>query len=158
MAMEKSFTERGVPQWIEHTKVILSRAEKILAVRSQVPELATADTLTVQLAAILHDIGKNKDGKNHEVLGGELARNILKAAGFDTAMIDRVACIVSAHHGYDGIVAGVSDTPEWYIIRLADYAQSSYPPEADSMAAITRKSVLAEMAKFKARKTAPAGK
>ena len=155
VAMRKSFEDRGIPQWIAHTEKILANAERILAVKDQVPGLCDADVLTTRIAATLHDIGKNKDGRDHEELGAELARRILQDAGLGAAMVDRVSLIVGAHHGYRGIVKGRNDSPEWYIIRLADYAQKNYPADRQQMIAATRQAFQAEQARASARLSVP---
>lgn len=70
--------------------------------------------LTIELAALLHDIGLHeaerrhgsKAGKYQELEGAPIALDMLRARGAEEAMAQRVAHIVGHHHSYtqvDGI-------------------------------------------------------
>ncbi len=80
--------------------------------------------LTLELAAILHDIGIHEAEKKHgstagpyqELEGPPIAETILKRCGADAALIPRVLELVGSHHSYGRI-----DGPDFQILVEADF-------------------------------------
>lgn len=109
VAMQTAFGDND--RQIAHAKRVLACAERILSVTD-----AEGDLLTVQVAAILHDIGRAKAGTtDHERDGAVLTREMLAKLKIDPHFADHVARIVDAHHSAQGI-----DTPEFRVIWIAD--------------------------------------
>lgn len=80
----------------DHTRRVLHNAELLAA---RLPE---ADLRIVRLAALLHDFARPEEMASegrvcHAVLGAELVRPLLAAAGLDSATIDRVSQAVLTH-------------------------------------------------------------
>jgi len=122
--------------------------------------LATLDAtppgnLTLRLGALLHDVGKprTKDGPHfyrHEVLGEELARNILGRLRFSNDLIEDVAALVR-HHMYvadpalgDATVRrfvrriGPERLANQFALRRADVIGSGLPKRGNNDAFETR--------------------
>ena len=82
------------------------------------------DTLyLLETEALLHDIGiiparkefGQGSGKFQEKVSDPLVRDMLGKLGFDPAIIDRAAYVVSHHHTYEGI-----EGPDYQILVEAD--------------------------------------
>ncbi len=84
---------------------------------------------TLELAAILHDIGihaaeekyGSSSGKYQEIEGPAPARAILEELGADEKLIDRVCFLIAHHHTYDGI-----DGLDYQILLEADFLVNAY--------------------------------
>lgn len=84
---------------------------------------------TLELSAVLHDIGiheseklfQNTNGKNQEALGEPLARELLKTFIDDDEIINRVCFLVAHHHTYDKV-----DGPDYQILLEADYIVNAF--------------------------------
>ena len=102
---------------INHALRVLSYAEQILRAEG-------GDTLVVQAAAILHDIGIVQAQRKHgssaeryqEIEGPPIAEEILQDLDFDPQSIDHVCRIIANHHSARDI-----DTLEFRIIWDADW-------------------------------------
>ncbi len=102
---------------INHALGVLSYAERILQAEG-------GETLVVQAAAILHDIGivqaqrkhGSSAGRYQEIEGPPIAREILQGLDFDPERIDHVCRIIANHHSARDI-----DTLEFRIIWDADW-------------------------------------
>jgi len=102
---------------IEHALKVLDHAETI-------QEAEGGDPLTVQAAAILHDIGIHEAERKHgspagrfqEIEGPPIARAILEELQLDDNTIDHVCRIVGSHHS-----AGDIDTREFRAVWDADW-------------------------------------
>ena len=93
--------------------------------------------LTLESAAIVHDIGIHKSeelynstaGKYQELLGPPLAEELLEGLGWPADITERVCFLVGHHHTYAGI-----DAPDWQILVEADFLVNDFedalPPEA----------------------------
>ncbi|HOZ36936.1 MAG TPA: HD domain-containing protein [bacterium] len=89
--------EAGEPDWNYH----------IAPVRKYALRLATkygANKQVVEVAALLHDIGRIKYGpKNHEETGAEEAKKILIKYKYNQKIIDDVLYCIRSHKGADGV-------------------------------------------------------
>ena len=102
---------------INHALRVLSYAEQILQAEG-------GETLIVQAAAILHDIGIQQAQRKHgsfagryqEIEGPPIAREILQDLDFEPQRIDHVCRIIANHHSARDI-----DTLEFRIIWDADW-------------------------------------
>lgn len=102
---------------INHAKSVLDYAKEIL--KSQ-----KADRETVEVAAMLHDIGIHEAerkysscaGHYQELEGPPIARNMLERLNADSALIDHVCKIIACHHS-----PGEMNTPEFYILWDSDW-------------------------------------
>ena len=129
--------EKGRQADTRHTLGVFKAAVEILKVRSGFPEIASADPLTVEVAAMLHDIGGG--GYANAKPGAAIAREVLaslrQTQGFSDAFIDKICRLVETHHLTDA-VKGKDDSPEWYVVLLADtpkvYSASAEDVEAFS--------------------------
>ena len=112
--------DEGDAQLIQHFAKVHSFARLIGTC-----EGLDADTLyLLETEALLHDIdiiparkefGKGS-GKFQEKVSDPLVRDMLGKLGFDPAIIDRAAYVVSHHHTYKGI-----DGPDYQILVEADF-------------------------------------
>lgn len=100
---------KGDPRRIQHFVKVHDLARTI-----GVLEGLDKDTLYVlEAAAAVHDIGiricelkyGRCDGQLQEQEGPDLARDMMKALGFDEIVIERVCWLVAHHHTYDEINA-----------------------------------------------------
>jgi len=102
---------------IDHALAVLALAEEIRAAEGGEP-------LTVQAAAILHDIGIQEAfrkygstaGHHQEVEGPPIAEAIMASLAIDGATLRHVSDIVGSHHSGNKI-----DTPEFRCIWDADW-------------------------------------
>ena len=84
---------------------------------------------TLELAAILHDIGihaaekkyRSAAGEYQEIEGPPIARAMLMALEFSPALINRVCDMVAHHHSYDKI-----DDVDLQILIEADFMVNAY--------------------------------
>ncbi len=84
---------------------------------------------TVDLAAILHDIGIREAERKHgssagnlqEIEGPPVAEAILREAGVPESVVGRVSFIVGHHHSYDAI-----DGTDFRIIVEADFLVNAF--------------------------------
>lgn len=112
--------DEGDAQLIQHFAKVHSFARLIGTC-----EGLDADTLyLLETEALLHDIGiiparkefGKGSGKFQEKVSDPLVREMLGKLGFDPAIIDRAAYVVSHHHTYDRI-----DGPDYQILVEADF-------------------------------------
>lgn len=101
--------DAGDAKRIAHFMKVFAYAQAI----GQLEVLPEGEQLTLESAAIVHDIGiRNSEAKYgsaaghyQEVEGPPVARDMLTDLGFNTAVIDRVCWLVAHHHTYDDINA-----------------------------------------------------
>lgn len=99
--------------------------------------LDEATLLTLETAAIVHDIGihpaeeryGHQNGKLQEELGPVPARAMLAEVGFDAATCERVAFLVGHHHTYDAI-----DGPDYQALVEADFLVNLFEDDASETA------------------------
>ncbi len=99
--------DTGDPRRIQHFVKVASFARTIGVGEG----LDTETLLTLEAAAIVHDIGirpseekyGDSSGKHQEELGPEPARRMLEEVGFDAERCERVAFLVGHHHTYTNI-------------------------------------------------------
>jgi putative nucleotidyltransferase with HDIG domain len=102
---------------INHALSVLNYAEQIQAVEG-------GESLVVEAAAILHDIGiqqaerkhSSSAGKYQEMEGPPIAREILAKYNLDEATIEHICRIIANHHSAKNI-----DTLEFKIVWDADW-------------------------------------
>jgi hypothetical protein len=101
--------------------MVFRAAQEILKIKQGYPEIAAADPMTSEVAVMLHDIGGG--GFANAQPGAVIARDVLTALKeqhhFSDAFIAKVARIVETHH-LTGTVKGRDDSPEWFVVLLAD--------------------------------------
>jgi lysophospholipase L1-like esterase len=144
-AIEKSCGSRNLSPG--HGHKVLPVAQAILGIKNRIPEIKDADPVLVEVAALLHDIGGG--GPPGETKGPPLAREILAEQKCETAMIDRVCRIIATHHHLQGeLVKGLDDTPEWFLVIVADHPQvieqfESAPGDAAALEKAARAAITA---------------
>lgn len=79
-----------------------THTERVVKLALDLGKKENADLEVIELASILHDIGrKEQDESNgkicHAEKGAELSRNILKRYGYDKETIDKVAHCIESH-------------------------------------------------------------
>lgn len=112
--------DAGDPARIQHFVKVASLARTI----GLGEKLEPSTLLTLEAAAIVHDIGIHpalkkygrSSGKLQEELGPEPARLMLLGCGFDPHRADRVAFLVGHHHTYDAI-----DGIDYQVLVEADF-------------------------------------
>ena len=112
--------DEGDPQLIQHFAKVHSYAKLIGACEG----LDEATMFLLETEALLHDIGiiparkefGKGSGKYQEKVSDPLVRQMLGELGFDPAIIDRAAFVVSHHHTYKEI-----DGPDYQILVEADF-------------------------------------
>ncbi|MDR2387690.1 MAG: HD domain-containing protein [Deltaproteobacteria bacterium] len=112
--------ERQVPGRVGHFLKVHGHAKAI----GEAEGLSEKALLTLELAALVHDIGikpslekyGNSGGKNQEREGGPLARALLEKLGFSEEIVSRVVFLVEHHHSYEGV-----DGPDYQILLEADF-------------------------------------
>ncbi len=95
--------------------------------------------LTLEAAAIVHDIGIHPaeekygscGGKYQEELGPEPARQMLAEVGFSAERCERVVFLVGHHHTYDAI-----DGPDYQALVEADFLVNLFEDEASKTAVL----------------------
>ena len=111
--------EAGNPHQIQHSLKVHGFARMI----AEGERLDARTRLILEAAAIVHDVGirvarekyGRTDGPLQEREGPAPARELLAAAGFDEALIDRVCFLVAHHHTPDQV-----DGPDYRILLEAD--------------------------------------
>jgi hypothetical protein len=127
--------EQGRQADTRHTLMVFQAAQEILKIKASYPEIAAADPLTTEVAAMLHDIGGGglANAKPGSIIAREVLTSLKESQGFSDAFIDKISRIVETHH-VTGTVKGKDDGPEWYVVLLADtpkiYSASSADREA----------------------------
>ena len=105
----------------------INHAMKVYAFAKSIAELEglTGDVLlTVEAAAVLHDIGIKESerkynsaaGPYQEKEGPPVARQVLEAMGMEEGLIGRVCALVGSHHSYDRV-----DGIDFQILVEADF-------------------------------------
>lgn len=120
----------GDPRRINHFLKVHSFA-KLIAEAESVGE---DELVVIEIAALIHDIGIKKaemkygynNGRLQEQEGPPEARRLLKAAGAEENMIDRVCYLVGHHHTYRDI-----DGIDYQILVEADFLVNLYEDKAD---------------------------
>jgi hypothetical protein len=111
------------------------RCQHFIKVASLARQLALAEGASAELvelveaAGLVHDCGikvgeakyGRNDGKIQEQEGPAVARELLTAAGFAAAMIERVCYLVGHHHTYDSI-----DGLDYQLLVEADFLVNFY--------------------------------
>ena len=75
-------------------------AKRVARYAVQIAREEGADEYIVELAALLHDIGKRfekEEGRSHTIIGSEIVRRVLGEFGVDDETIDRVLECVKSH-------------------------------------------------------------
>lgn len=134
-AVVEACRAKGREAETRHTLMVFGAAREILGIKEAFPEIASADPLTTEVAAMLHDIGGG--GLVNAQPGAVIARDVLTSIKephpFTAEFIAKVSRIVETHH-VAGTVKGKDDGPEWYVVLLADtpriYKASSSDREA----------------------------
>ena len=127
--------EKGRQADTRHTLMVFQAAQEILKIKASYPEIAAADPLTTEVAAMLHDIGGGglANAKPGSIIAREVLTSLKESQGFSDAFINKISRIVETHH-VTGTVKGKDDGPEWYVVLLADtpkiYSASSADREA----------------------------
>ncbi|MFC1554066.1 HD domain-containing protein [candidate division KSB1 bacterium] len=125
--MAASFTERDLEKrWVPHTDLVLDRAKQLLRV-------VKADSNTVLIGAILHDIGKGTE--DHEKEGAKIAGELLEKSGFDKNFIQIIYRIVENHHK-----AQCEHTDEFKVIWLADQLRIKLPENENELLKVYKES------------------
>ena len=127
--------ESGHPDRIQHLVKVHSFAKLI----GQLEGVSAAQLLTIEAAALVHDIGikialeqyGSANGELQEQLGPAEAHKMLKNIAFDQPLIERVCYLVGHHHTYEKI-----DGLDYQILVEADFLVNIFE---DSM---SRESVL----------------
>ena len=112
--------DAGDPQLIQHFAKVHSFAKLIGAAEG----LDEETMFLLETEALTHDIGiiparkefGNGSGKFQEKVSDPLVREMLGSLGFDPAVIDRAAYVVSHHHTYKDI-----DGIDYQILVEADF-------------------------------------
>lgn len=118
--------DAGDARRIQHLVKVHDFAATIAAAENIVGE----ERLTLEAAAILHDVGIHAaeakygdcSGKHQEELGPEEARKVLdEVGGFSTSQTERICWLIAHHHTY----TGVSST-DHRILLEADFLVNSF--------------------------------
>lgn len=112
--------EKGCPERVNHFLKVRSFAKII----SNSENLDEDTSLTIDVAAILHDIGikaslekyNSSSGKHQEIEGPPIAEKILHDLGFQKDIIERVCFLIAHHHTYDDV-----DGIDYQILIEADF-------------------------------------
>ncbi len=97
--------------------------------------LDASTLLTLEAAAIVHDIGVHpaikkygrSAGRLQEELGPEPARKMLLEVGFSAERAERVAFLVGHHHTYNAV-----DGPDYQALIEADFLVNLFEDKSDS--------------------------
>ncbi|MBK8807059.1 MAG: HD domain-containing protein [Bacteroidales bacterium] len=98
-------------------------------------KLSEKEILTVEIAAVLHDIGikeaeikyHSSIGKYQEIEGPIIAKKILTDLNFEADIIDRVCFIIGNHHTYQNI-----DGLDFQIIVESDFLVNIFEDEIET--------------------------
>ncbi|XOQ25097.1 MAG: HD domain-containing protein [Mitsuokella multacida] len=129
--------DRGDAKRIQHLIKVYTYAA-LIGREEQLPE-ETQQTL--ELAAILHDIGIHAAEKKYgspagiyqEKEGPEPARQLLhEVSGIPEAMIDRIAYLIGHHHTYKNV-----DGADYQILLEADFLVNAYEDELSTKALLS---------------------
>jgi hypothetical protein len=112
--------ERGVPHRVGHFLKVYAFAKTI----GETERLSAGTRFVLETAALVHDIGiksslakyGNSGGKNQELEGGPVARDLLVRLGFPVEVTDRVVFLVEHHHTYTDV-----DGLDYRILLEADF-------------------------------------
>ena len=110
---------------INHTLKVYSFAKNI----GSMEQLSTKQKMTLDLAAILHDIGIKESekkynsaiGKYQEIEGPIVARTILQEYELDEDLTNRICYLIGNHHTYSKI-----DGLDFQILIEADFLVNIY--------------------------------
>ncbi len=102
----------------------INHSLKVLDYARQINSVENADSLIVEAAAILHDIGihaaeekyGSSAGKYQQIEGPPIAKKILQKSGFTEPDIDHICAIVANHHSGRNV-----DTPEFRVVWDSDW-------------------------------------
>jgi len=124
--------EKGRQADTRHTLMVFQAAREILKVKAAFPEITAADSLTTEVATMLHDIGGGglANAKPGSIIARDVLMSLKERQGFSDAFIDKISRIVETHH-VTGAVKGKDDSPEWYVVLLADTPKIYSAPSAD---------------------------
>jgi len=114
----------GDARRIEHSMKVFAYAQTLGCMEG----LSAGQQLTLELTALLHDIGihmaERKFGISSSTLqeseGPPVAREILVELGFDEAIVERVCYIISKHHTFTAI-----DDEVFQLLVEADFLVNS---------------------------------
>lgn len=131
LAMIRLFT--GDPKRIQHFTKVHSYAALI----GKLEQLPETEQGTLELAALVHDIGikpgekkyGRSDGKIQEQEGPVVARELLLNEGVSEEITDRICYLVGHHHTYEGI-----DGADYQILVEADFLVNLYEENASEHA------------------------
>ena len=98
-------------------------------------DISKRNQLTVELAAVLHDIGiieaekkyNSSSGKHQEKEGPPIARKLLQGNDIEESIIDRVCFLIGNHHSYEKI-----DRVDFQILIEADFLVNIYEGKLDT--------------------------
>ena len=119
---------RGDKMRIEHSLKVYGYASLL----GKMEELSRETLQTLELTAILHDIGIHvsevkygySDGHKQEIEGPPIARFILEDIGVAPEIVDRVCFIISKHHTFSAI-----DSIDFQLLVEADFLVNSVEEE-----------------------------
>lgn len=119
----------GCPELINHALKVFSFASAI----GQLQNLDPDTQQTLELAAILHDIGiraseqkyHSYSGRYQQVEGPPIAETMLSEAGIPQVMRERVCFLIAHHHEYDHI-----DGLDYQILVEADFLVNLFEERA----------------------------
>lgn len=108
LVLAMSEWEHGCPGRMGHLLKVWAYARTI----SEAEGLSDEERETVEVAALVHDIGirpslkryGNDNGKNQEAEGPEPAGRVLAACGYSDPLIGRVKTLVGHHHTYSPVL------------------------------------------------------
>lgn len=118
--------DAGDARRIQHLVKVHDFAATIAAAENIVGE----ERLTLEAAAILHDVGIHAaeakygdcSGKHQEELGPEEARKVLEeVGGFSTSQTERICWLIAHHHTYTGV-----SSADHRILLEADFLVNSF--------------------------------
>ncbi len=86
-------SEEHIDIWNYHIVIVIKYAK-------QLADIFKIDKELVELAALLHDIGTIKVGReNHEITGQKEAKKILEKLNYDKKIVDEVIHCIATHRG-----------------------------------------------------------
>ncbi len=110
----------GCPELINHALKVYAFAKGI----GEAERLPAETLRTLEIAAVLHDIGIRVSEEKYHAFGGKyqqiegpaIARGLLAPLGFDEEVIERVCFLIAHHHEYNAI-----DHMDYQILVEADF-------------------------------------